>query len=282
MLTAAKATLAEAHSDVLVVAFPSMIMGIDCLGPILDVELAYYSIEREFKVESRVLQAFQEGADVIIGGVITVEASRKHHRPCVLIRSGAEGIIQAALEAKRIAEARRIEKVKSTLFQTVLDYAYEDIISIDQNNGVVIFNTVAEKITKVDGKRAKAGTCRLPCPHWNLGVFCKPAETNSVRSLAPTRKGNPGSWKSRTGAPSFSRLNKKWIFPRPPSPRSANSFQTKAAIPRDQSSSPKSALNAFITFCPQSPPTGSSLPKKKRITGGSSTNRSPPISSLWR
>jgi hypothetical protein len=55
-------------------------------GPLLDVELTYYSIKREFKVESRVLQVFQEGADVIIGGVVTVDAIRKHHRPCVLIR----------------------------------------------------------------------------------------------------------------------------------------------------------------------------------------------------
>jgi hypothetical protein len=33
-----------------------------------------------------VLKVFQEGADVIIGGVVTVGAIRKHHRPCVLIR----------------------------------------------------------------------------------------------------------------------------------------------------------------------------------------------------
>ena len=60
-------------------AFPSMIMGIDFLGPILDVESTYYSIESEFKVESRVIQVFQEKAGVIIGGVIIVEASRKDH-----------------------------------------------------------------------------------------------------------------------------------------------------------------------------------------------------------
>jgi hypothetical protein len=41
----------------------------------------------------------QEGADVVIGGVITVQASRMLmlHRLCVLIRSGAEGIIQATM-----------------------------------------------------------------------------------------------------------------------------------------------------------------------------------------
>jgi transcriptional regulator with PAS, ATPase and Fis domain len=137
-----------------VIAFPSMIMGIDCLGPILDIELKYYLIHNEFKAEASVLRAFREGAEVVIGGVIAGQASQLHHRPCVAIRSGAEGITQATLEAKRIAEARRLEKVKSTLFQTVLDYASEGIISTDQERRVSIFNPAAERITRIDGKRA--------------------------------------------------------------------------------------------------------------------------------
>jgi len=137
-----------------VIAFPSMIMGIDCLGPILDIDLRCYPIHSEFKAEENVIKAFREGAEVFIGGVITVQAGKQHHHPCVMIRSGAEGIIQATLEAKRIAEARRLEKVKSTLFQTVLDYAYEGIISIDQDRQVVTFNPEAKRITRIDGKQA--------------------------------------------------------------------------------------------------------------------------------
>lgn len=137
-----------------VIAFPPMILGIDSLGPILDIDLRCYPIHSEFKAEANVTKAIQDGAEVIIGGVIAMQAGKKHDRPCVMIRSGAEGIIQATLEAKRIAEARHIEKVKSSLFQTVLDYAYEGIISIDQDHQVVTFNPEAERITRIDGKRA--------------------------------------------------------------------------------------------------------------------------------
>ena len=137
-----------------VIAFPSMIMGIDCLGPILDIDLRCYPIHSEFKAEANVTKAFREGAEVIIGGVIAMQAGRPQKRPCVMIRSGAEGIIQATLEAKRIAEARRLEKVKSTLFQAVLDYAYEGIISVDQDHQVVTFNSEAARITRIDAKRA--------------------------------------------------------------------------------------------------------------------------------
>ena len=137
-----------------VIAFPQMTTGIDSLGPILDIDLRCYPIETEHKAESTVARAFREGAEVLIGGVIAVQTGAKHHRPCVMIRSGAEGIIQATLEAKRIAEAKRLEKVKSTLFQAVLDYAYEGIISIDQDHHVVTFNPEAERIIRISAKRA--------------------------------------------------------------------------------------------------------------------------------
>ena len=151
-----------------VIAFPSMIMGIECLGPILDIDLRCYPIHSEFKAEANVIKALKEGAEVIIGGVIAMQASRKLNHPFVMIRSGAEGITQAILEAERIAEARRLEKVKSTLFQTVLDYAYEGIISIDQDHKVVTFNPEAERITRIDGKRAMNQKIRETLPQLKL------------------------------------------------------------------------------------------------------------------
>ena len=137
-----------------VVAFPSMVIGIDCLAPILAVELRHYLIENEYEAEFQVLQAFQEGADVVIGGVITSQASKKHKVAHVMIRSGAEGILQAAQEARRIYEARLLEKLKSTLFRTVLDYSYEGVVSIDRDERIAIFNPVASRITGIPGPDA--------------------------------------------------------------------------------------------------------------------------------
>ena len=151
-----------------VVAFPSMVIGIDCLAPILDVELRHYLIQNEYEAEFQVLQAFQEGADVVIGGVITSQASKKHNVPHVLIRSGAEGILQAAQEARRIFEARLLEKLKSTLFRTVLDYSYEGVISIDRDERIAIFNPVASRITGIPGPDALGKPIAQVLPRLNL------------------------------------------------------------------------------------------------------------------
>ena len=151
-----------------IVAFPSMVIGIECLASILDVDLRYYLLQSEFEADAKVLQAFQEGADVVVGGVITGQTGKKHNIPHVLIHSGAEGILQATLEARRIAEARLLEKLKGTLFRTVLDYSYEGVISIDQNQRIVIFNPVASRITGVAANDALGKPIQQVLPRLNL------------------------------------------------------------------------------------------------------------------
>jgi PAS domain S-box-containing protein len=141
-------------SNIAVVAFPSMVMGIDCLAPILEVNLRNYIINSEFEAEANVKRAFADGADVVIGGVITAKVAALHGIPAVFIESGAEGIIQAVQEAKRLAQARKLEKVKAGLVKTVLDYAYEGVISVDHTGRVTVFNPVAQRLTGIDEARA--------------------------------------------------------------------------------------------------------------------------------
>ncbi|MDR3562535.1 MAG: sigma 54-interacting transcriptional regulator [Negativicutes bacterium] len=146
---------AKTHgSRVAVVAFQSMVLGIDCLGPILGIDLRKYILDSEFAAEATVLRAFAEGADVVVGGVITVKTAQLHGFPAVLIDSGAEGIFQAAQEAKRLSEARQLEKVKASLFKAVLDFAHEGVISIDQDQTITVFNPLARRITGIDGAKA--------------------------------------------------------------------------------------------------------------------------------
>lgn len=146
---------AEQYGRVIaVVAFPSMIEGIECLSPILKLHIRLYPIQAEWQAESQVLLAFKEGADVVIGGFITVKMAQKHGYPCALIESGTEALLQAAQEAKRIAFARNLEKTKTSLFRAVLDYAYEGIIAIDSKERITLFNPIASRITGIDGTKA--------------------------------------------------------------------------------------------------------------------------------
>lgn len=136
------------------VSFPSILSGIDVLGPVLGVDIRLYPIHSEAEVEDNVRQAFRDGAAVVIGGYITAKAAQKYHYPYELIDSGIEGILQAAQEAKRIAQARNLEKTKTSLFRAVLAYAYEGIISVDSEYRITFFNPVAERLTGIDSTQA--------------------------------------------------------------------------------------------------------------------------------
>lgn len=136
------------------VAFPSMISGINCLDPILGVNIRLYPINTEEEAEARVMEAFCDGANVVIGGFITGRAAQKHKLPFELISSGAEGILQSILEAKRIAQARNLEKTKTGLFQAVLNYAYDGIVLIDDKYRVTFLNPVAEHLIGIRKEKA--------------------------------------------------------------------------------------------------------------------------------
>lgn len=137
-----------------VVAFPSMIEGIDFLGPLLGVDIWLYPLDSESEAEPQVARAIRDGSDVVIGGFITGKAAEKYQHPFELIDSGTEGILQAAQEARRISLARNMEKTKTSLFRAVLDYAYEGIISVDSDYRVTFFNPVAERIMEIDSNNA--------------------------------------------------------------------------------------------------------------------------------
>ncbi len=151
-----------------VVAFPSMIQGINCLGPILGVNLRLYPIHKEPEAETQVLQAFRDGVDVVIGGYITIQIAQKHHYPSELIESGEEALILAAEEAKRIAHALSLEKTKTSLFQAVLDYAYDGILSVDSGCRITSFNPIAEGLTAIHRKDVMGKNISQFWPELNL------------------------------------------------------------------------------------------------------------------
>lgn len=150
------------------VSFPYITQGIDFLGPILGVDIRVYPIYAEDEAEAQVLQAIQDGTQVVIGGFITGKAAEKYNHPFELIDSGAEGILQAAQEAKRIALARSLEKTKTGQFRAVLNYAYEGIISVDSEGRITFFNPIAERITGIDGSRAVHANISRLWPELNL------------------------------------------------------------------------------------------------------------------
>lgn len=176
---------ARQHGKVIgVVTFPSMILGIECLSSILDVELRLYPLKDESEADYQVRKAIQDGVNVVIGGSITVKSANSLNCPSQLIESGTEGILQAAKEAKRIVYARALEKEKTGLFQAVLDYAYEGIISVDNKEFITVFNPIAERISNITSSEAVGKQISKICPNMELAKVLESGEDDLGQILS--------------------------------------------------------------------------------------------------
>lgn len=173
---------------VAVVAFATMIRGIECLGPILGVQLHLEILHDEAQAPLLVQRAFAAGAEVVVGGVITGQAARQLHHPYVPLATGPEGILQAVEEAERVAHARRLEQVKTELFKTVLDYAYEGVVSVDSNGSVTLFNPVAAQLTDIDGARAVGENIDRVWPGLRLGQVVRTGREDLGHLLQARRR----------------------------------------------------------------------------------------------
>lgn len=135
--------------NIAVVSFASMVHGIDSLAPILNVSLRQYLITKPEDAEPEVLRAFREGANVVLGGFVTVQAANKHGLPSISIPTTEQAVSQALSHAKNVLSAIQEEKAKSGFIHTMLEFTYDGIVSIDNEYRITSFNPIARKLCKI-------------------------------------------------------------------------------------------------------------------------------------
>jgi len=133
---------------VAVVAFPSMIKQIESLESVLRVKINKYLIEKPADVAGLISKAMADGAQVVLGGFMAVDQARKQGLACVEIVTGRQAYYEAFQHAKELLRSFEEEKRKAGLLRTVLNHAYEGIISIDNDGYITSINPVAQKVIK--------------------------------------------------------------------------------------------------------------------------------------
>lgn len=168
----------RAHSDrsaIAIVAFPGMIQNLLDFLPWISLPLHCYSLADEEDAPSRVEEAIRAGAQVLLGGAITVKIARDRGVPGVLLQSGEASILQALEEARRIVHARRLEARRSNELKAMLEYAYEGIIAVNSEGRVTVFNPVAQSVTGVRQAKALGGVADEVVPSIRLAEILRGA-----------------------------------------------------------------------------------------------------------
>jgi len=135
--------------NVAVVCFASMIKQIECLESALGVHIKKYHLHSREHVDRTIDKALKDGADVILGGYTTNMAARKRGLPHVEIITGDQAYVETFYNSRSILKSIEVEKRRSGFIKTVLNHAYEGILSIDEKGTIYSMNPIAQKILKV-------------------------------------------------------------------------------------------------------------------------------------
>lgn len=136
--------------NIAVIAHAQMVIGIEFLASSIGGEVRQYSVTYNQNYESAVLQAVEDGAEVVIGGVLACRAAAAHSIPFSLIEFGKEGLLQAGKEARQIRDAVEAETAKRRLLTTVIESSHDGIISVDAERKITEVNKTAEKLLRKD------------------------------------------------------------------------------------------------------------------------------------
>lgn len=139
-------------NQVAAISFPTMLKQIECLESALGVKIKKYNITCRDDIDSAIDAAVVEGADVLVGGYAPSRVAEKKGIPYVPLVCGNQAYIETFHNAKRILRSIEEAKRRAGLIKTVLNHAYEGIISVDNSCCITAVNPVAARIVKAAGE----------------------------------------------------------------------------------------------------------------------------------
>jgi len=128
------------------------------LGELIGVPISEFFAEDVAGLEEELLAAQRDGVTTFIGDASSVCLLKRLGPTVVPINATKETIMEALLEAEKIANIRRKEKEKAELFRTILNASTDGIVAIDKEGRVSVLNSVAERVFHIDQVRA-LGNC---------------------------------------------------------------------------------------------------------------------------
>jgi len=165
-------------NKVAVVGFYPFTYGIKGLGDIMNIDIEILTLkenwyEHTLYVEKKLKEIKKQGYNWIVGDNISVEIAERLGMNTVLVESGKEALMQSILEAERVAEVRKKELEKNKRIKSIIDFAYEGIITVDQNGVIDTFNPQAVKIFEKEAYKIIGKNVNKMFPEFDFSKITK-------------------------------------------------------------------------------------------------------------
>lgn len=141
-----EAKLKYKTNKIAAIGFVNILVEIEKLQIFSGVNIKTYFITSRMHLKKTIKKAMTEGAEVVLCGVNGQKAAKEVGCKSVLIKSHKQEIWHAITEAKRSAYVNRIQQIKAERFKNILNYSFDGIITLDNNNRVLSYNNAVCRI----------------------------------------------------------------------------------------------------------------------------------------
>ncbi|MGB6371695.1 MAG: sigma 54-interacting transcriptional regulator [Atribacterota bacterium] len=165
-------------NKVAVVGFYPFTYGIKGLGDIMNIDIEILTLnenwyEHPLYIEKKLKEIKMQGYNWVVGDNISVKVAKQLGMNALLIKSGKEALMQSILEAERVAEVRNRELEKTKRIKSIIDFAYEGIITVDQKGVIDTFNPQAVKIFEREAYKIIGENINKIFPEFNFSKITK-------------------------------------------------------------------------------------------------------------
>lgn len=94
----------------------------------------------------KIIAVFEEGMEVIVGGVFTQEISKQYKRKSFLIQYGEDGLYDTLKYTQMIIETAREHEEKNKLINTIIEHDNRGVIVTDNRGRIIFINQYIENI----------------------------------------------------------------------------------------------------------------------------------------
>ncbi len=168
-------------------------VGVEDLAAILSIHIETVTLpentEREVEEVRKRLRALRtRGFDWIVGDVILCRIGQEEGYRSSLVKTGSAAFAQAIIEARNLATVRRTEMEKTERLKTIMDFAYEGIMSIDNQGVVLVINPSGEKILETEASKLVGRKFSHMFPEFDLAAVTATRESSLGTVIKVGRK----------------------------------------------------------------------------------------------
>lgn len=140
-------------SNVGIIGFQDMVQHyekvIRLMEEVFSANIISHTIVDNFKLGHELIELYESGTEVFIGGQFVNKLARQLSLSSVLIGTSPETIEETILRAQELLKIQLEERRSTELLRSIINFAYDGILAINEKGSITVFNPVIQKLTGI-------------------------------------------------------------------------------------------------------------------------------------